>query len=412
MKGIARLWPITALAALSTPAAAQQPDWRATGSALDAVAGRCAPSLPEGPRYASVSHERDARRLLAALLEADPAQCPDGPRTAAAAALRLLGEPEAPAADPQLLRLAWTAAERGLGMARDEILADRLGRLLWLYEDAPPPLPRWPEAARQAWLEQPATIALLEARAGQGPRVFSTRTVADRLATLKLRRDLPGYDPARAFALLDQNWLLIPDDRRVAFSRLVTGGEHVPAQYERARRALILFGSYGNRATPEVRAELLRVGLAASPARAPGTQAAAMRILFAAAMDGHADETAARDRLLRRLGRIPNVALDPADAARISEVMYAEFYVRLGYAQDGDPETLSPIRLRGLIAPDGRVALAQVTGSSGLSRRDRGILAAWAEMGHLADLSATARGRWVWVDLPPVEPVLRHPAER
>ncbi len=395
---------------LATPALAREPDWGAEYAALNAVVIACQPPLPDERRYANIQRERDTIDLLRRLIEASPAQCPGGPSAAASAALRLLGPPEAPDADPRLLRLAHAAADSGLGMARDEALADRLGRLLWLYEDDPPALPRWPEAARQVWLEQPDTIALLEARVAQRGRLLRTHSAVERLAALKLRRDLAAHDPGGALDLLDESGLLIGDDRRIRFSRLVTGEAGLPPDFDRARRALIRYGSFGERATPRLRAELLRIGrLAAARARAPAGQAIALRILFAAAMDGHAEEVAARDALLRRLDRVPTLQLQPSDAERLISGMHREFAVRLGYPREGDPDSLSPIRVRALLAPDGQVAMARVIGSSGLARRDRSILAAWAEEHAGADLSATARGRWVWVDLPPVDPELPLP---
>ncbi len=388
----------------ASPAAAQAPDWGDAYAAASAAASACAPPLPEGRRYANIQRERDTIELLGQLVVAAPAQCPGGPAAATTAIFRLLGPIEAPAADPRLLALAHLAAERGLGMARDEALADRLGRLRWLYGDGPLDLPRWPEAARQRWLEQPATIALLEARVAQRGRLLRTPAAVYRLAELKLRRDLPGHDPAGALDLLDETALLIGDENRIRFSRLVTGGAGLPPDYERARRALTFYGSFGNQATPGLRAELLRIGTLA--ARTASTRAAALRILFAAAMDGHEAEVAARDTLIRRLGDIPTVPLAPADAARIAAELHREFAINLGYRREGDPALLSVIRVRALLAPDGRVAFARVYGSSGLPRRDRTILAAWAEEGPGVDLSATARGRWVWVDLPPVDPEL------
>lgn len=401
------VWSALAAAALAAPAAAQRPEWRDMMRALHAEAAACPGLLDSYRPYANIQPERDTLRLLALMLADDAARCPAAAARAAATARALLGEPEAPDADPTLLRLVFDAAEHGRGMARDEALADRIGRLLWLYEDGPPDMSRWPEAERQSWLEQPATIALLTARVAQRGRKLRTRTAIDRLAALSLRRDLPSYDPRRAVTLLDEDWLLIGDDRRIRFSRLVTSGEHLAPDFGRARRALILFGSMGERATPGLRAELLRVGeLAAGRARMPAERAEALRILFAAAIDGHPAEVAALGLLLRRIGPAPAAVLAPEDAARIPAVMHREFAVRLGYRRDGDPETLSPIRLRGLIAPDGRLAMAEVIGSSGLPRRDRAILAAWAEAHALADLGATARGRFVWAELPPVDPEL------
>jgi hypothetical protein len=384
------------------------PDWWSAMRALRSDAGSCRDLLDNEPPHANIEPRRDTLRYLRALLRSDSATCPGGPVRAATVARQLLGDPEAPDAEAALLELVWEAAEHGRGMARDPVLADRLGRLLWLYEDMSPP--RWPEAGRQRWLEQPSTIILLERRAAQRPRALRTQIVVERLAALKLRRDLPSYDPQGAFTLLDEDWLLIGDERRIAFSRLVTSGTHLPPQFDRARRGLILFGSMGNQATPALRAELLRVGqLAASRARTPAQRAEALRIMFAAAIDNHPEEVAARDRLLRRIGRAPTVALAPGDAERIAAGMHRQFAIRLPYRSDEEPSALAPVRLRGLIAPDGRLALAQLVGSSGSPRRDRGILAAWAVEHRLADLSATARGRFVWVDLPPVDPELPLP---
>lgn len=397
-----------AAASLSVPSAAvaAEPDWWEAMTALRLGNTACFENMDE-ERSAAILPRREALRAIGALLRADSARCPEGPPLAVEQAKRLLGSPDAPDADPVLLGHVWYAAHHGRGMARDPALADRIARLLWLYEGETPAPMAWTEAERQRWLEQPATIALLEARAAQRGRGRRTRIVVDRLATLSLRRDLPSYDPRRAVDLLDEDSLLIGDERRIAFSRLVTSGEHLPPDFARARRALILYGSMGNQATPELRAELLRVGtLAALRTRTPAERGEALRTLYAAAIDDHPAEVAARDRLLRRLGTVPTVTLAPADAAAIPRVMHQAFATRLGYPREGDPEMLAPIRLRGLIAPDGRLAMAQIIGSSGLRRRDRGILAAWAIDHQKADLSATARGRFVWVELPPVDPEL------
>lgn len=389
---------------LAAPALARERDWGDEYAAVSAAVSACNPPLLEGRRYANIQRERDTIELLGRLIEAEPTQCPGGPAAATALTFRLLGPIEAPDADPRLLALAHQAAERGLGMARDAALANRLGRLLWLYGEGPAAVPGWSAAAHQAWLEQPATIALLEARVAQRGRLLRTPTAVRRLAALKLRRDLPGHDPAGALDLLDEISLLIGDENRIRFSRLATGDAGLPPDFERARRALIFYGSFGNQATPELRAEQLRIGRLA--ARTPAHRATALRILFAAATDGHEAEVAARDALIRRLGRVPTVTLAPADATRIASELHREFAINLGYRREGDPALLQTIRVRALLAPDGRVAFASVYGSSGLARRDRAILAAWAEDGQSVDLSATARGRWVWVELPPVDPEL------
>jgi hypothetical protein len=67
---------------------------------------------------------------------------------------------------------------------------------------------------------------------------------------------------------------------------------------------------------------------------------------------------------------------------------------------------LRPIRLRGLIGPDGRIVMVLLLQSSGEPGRDRIAMGAWFYRGARADLSATAKGRLVWADLPVIDPLL------
>jgi hypothetical protein len=71
--------------------------------------------------------------------------------------------------------------------------------------------------------------------------------------------------------------------------------------------------------------------------------------------------------------------------------------------EDGSVE-FEPIVIRALIGPDGRVAVAQIVQSSGSALHDRVALGVWAEHGGKADLGKTARGRFVWTELPPIVP--------
>lgn len=174
-------------------------------------------------------------RALADSLRVDPAECPGTREAALAEVNRRLGNPADGNANLTLLHLARQAAEQGQGMARDPLLADRYGRILWLYSAKPPPLPRWPETARETWMATPEAIALLEARVaaiGRGTVESyrddaNSRLVVQRLAVLRIRRDVPGYDPAHA-----ADWFEKLDDAATV-GTLLSNGVHLEPDYAR-----------------------------------------------------------------------------------------------------------------------------------------------------------------------------------
>jgi hypothetical protein len=333
------------------------------------------------------------------MLHVDPARCPGVPGAAAAMIVPRIGSVETGEFSLDYLRLAWEAAEHGLGMARDPSLAESYGQLLWLFDDEPPALPRWSEADRQAWLARPETAQLLRVR--NDLPSGGTRRSLELEGELRLRRDLPRvYDPQRAVRLLSSSELLFNIPNRLRLSRLLTDGEHVPPDYPAAAAPFLTFINWGNGAEPEADRELLRIGrLAAAAARTPQERAEAIRILWAATVEQRTGREAL-ERMLRPLRRAPPVALAPGDAARIARIGGE---LTASIALDGDPRTFRPILLRALVGPDGRVAFAEVIQSSGAAQRDLIALGGWAENYAEVDFSATARGRFVWVDLPPLD---------
>ena len=92
--------------------------------------------------------DRWARQWLEWMLHVDASRCPGVPEAASRMIQARIGPIETGEFSLEYLRLAWEAAENGLGMPRDQALADGYGRLLWLFEDEPPALPRWSEAER------------------------------------------------------------------------------------------------------------------------------------------------------------------------------------------------------------------------------------------------------------------------
>jgi hypothetical protein len=288
-------------------------------------------------------------------------------------------------------------------MAPDPALADRYGRMLWLFDDHPPPLPRWPERARQAWLERAQTVALLAAR--NDTLGLRTRRSLEVEGLLRLRRGRPYYDPRRGAALLETGMLAFNMENRLRVSRLFTDGVHLPRDHARAARPFLMLAALRGEIAAAPQRELLRIGrLAAAAARTPAARAVALRILFAAALDGRHGSGEALAAMLARIGPAPERTLAPGDADRIAAVMTREYQIAMPYSSDGEPAQLTPIGLRALIGPDGHIAFVAVTARSGAPIRDRAALAAWAEHAADVDLSATAAGRFVWVSLPPVEP--------
>jgi hypothetical protein len=345
-------------------------------------------------------HVPDAHRelvhLLGGMLEMEDAICPGIAAAAAANLRRRIGAPEQPDVDTELLALAWQAAERGQGMAADPVLADRYGRILWLFSDHPPVLPRWPEAAQQAWLRQPETIRLL--RAQTGSESSATRRARQLLGEILLDRDLPGFDPVRAVALLETA-------RPLRASQVLTDGVYLPPDYPRAARLLLGFTHvYG--VQEELRTELVRIGrLAAAAAHTPLERARALHILFAAGVEDPALVTDDRAALLRAIGPVPTTRLAGGDADRIGRALDSHFARNMPYRAGDSPRPRFPAAAaRGLIGPDGRMALVEIARPSPSERYDLALRFVWAHRAERVDLGATARGRFVWVDLPPVDP--------
>jgi hypothetical protein len=201
---------------------------------LREISAACADPVLDIPIPRGIDHARDARRLIDAMLRTDKVKCPGIAETAVAELHAALGKVERGDVDLDLLGFAWRAAARGQGMAPDPALADRYGRILWLFDDDPPDMPRWTAAEREAWLRRPESVALLRAR--NADRMLRTGRSLEALAGLLLRRDLPCYAPAEAVDLLEDGRLFVNLPNRRRLSRLLTDGAHVPPDYVRAAR--------------------------------------------------------------------------------------------------------------------------------------------------------------------------------
>jgi hypothetical protein len=335
------------------------------------------------------------------MLRVEPERCAGIAATARARLSAWTGNIERADADLELLELLYGAAALGLGAPPDAELAERIARILWLFDDFPAAVPRWSEAEREAWLIQPETIALLEARVASPLRGSRPMRL---LGELRLRRDLPGYDPQRAISLLERPETSFAHAHRVRVARLLTDGDHLKPDYSRAARPLLRSIRYADHAAAS-QEELVRIGrLAAVAARSPVERAEALRILWAAALDDRFDSARDRDALLAELGAIPTEPLARGDAERIEATVGREIPIfGIARPEDGSVE-FEPIMIRAVIGPDGRVAVAQIIQSSGSALHDRVALGVWAEYGVTADLGATARGRFVWTELPPIIP--------
>ena len=371
---------------------------------LRAISAPCKDPVMDIPIPRGVDHARDARWLIEAMLKTDKVKCP-GIAEAAVAELRsVLGEVERADIDLELLAFAWRAAERGLGMAPDPALADRYGRILWLFDDEPPAMPRWTPAERQGWIERPETLALLRAR--NADRMLRTRRSLGTHADLLLRRDLSYYAPAEAIGLLEDSRINSGLASLLRFSRLLTDGKHVPPDYGRAARPFLRLAALDMDYASKYQQELLRIGyLAAAAARTPAERAEALRIVSGAALDGRFDSREVQSRLLRGLGRLGRASLSEAEKAAVEKALDWQMAWALP-GTEGLEGRLSPIRLRGLLGPDGKVLMTEVGESSGSPRHDRAARGVWAEYPERVVLGATARGRFVWVDLPPVDPYM------
>ena len=349
-------------------------------------------------------------RALADFLRVDPAECPGTREAALAEIKRRLGDPADGNVNLALLHLAWQAAERGQGMVRDSALADRYGRMLWLYTSAPPPLPSWPDADRERWLATSEAGALIEARVAAIDRGTvesyrddaNSRIVVERLAALRIRRDVPGYDPGRAAGWFER----LADAAMVG--TLLSDGVHLEPDYPRAARLLLRSVTEPpDRAAPERRL-LLQIGRAAEAnAKTPIERAEAARILFAAMVHDPAAWDEERAALLRGVGSVLRVEPHQRDAdCAANFVDMDEIAPLLKPFETDRPEPGATIALRGLIGPDNRLVWMEVNRSSGSAAYDAALLRSWARVARRIGMWNTARDRFVLVDFPP-SPVAR-----
>ncbi|HEY5723305.1 MAG TPA: energy transducer TonB [Allosphingosinicella sp.] len=371
---------------------------------LSEISAPCTDPVLDIPIPRGMDHARDARRLIDAMLRTDPVKCPGIAQAAVAELRAALGEVERGEVDLELLFYAWRSAERGQGMAPDPALADRYGRMLWLFGDRPPELPRWIPAEREAWLQRPETVALLRARNADG--MLRTGRSLEALGGLLLRRDLPYYAPAEAIALLEDGRLFTNLKNRLRISRLLTDGTHVPPDYGRAARPFLSVAAVDADFSSGYQQELLRIGyLASVAARTPAERADALRIVSAAALDGRFDSREVRARLLSGLGQIGQASLSDSDQAGIEKALDWQMAWALP-GTEGLEGRLRPIVIRGLVGPNGRVIAAEIKDSSGSARHDRAALGVWSEYPDRVELGAVSRGGFVWVELPPVDPYM------
>jgi hypothetical protein len=395
---------LTALfaAAAAAPAAAQRDsaEYRTWYGTLREIARGCDDPVLDLPAPHVMRYRRDARELVAAMLRADPAKCPGVAASAREQLRARIGEPARADVDLDLLRLGWTHR-----VADDPALLARYAEALWLFDDRPPAIAHWTLPAQEAWLARPATVALIEAR-NAVPELRTRRSIELHTGIL-LDRGSPYYDPSKAVTLLeDPRANAIPNNN----SRLVgllLGGEHVPADHARAARRFVSLAASPMDYSAEPQRELLRIGLlAAAAARSPQDRAVALRILSVASLDGRHGSAEEQGAMLAGLGEVPRVSLAEGDALRIGRALDFQFGFDLPDRRDIDPAEMRPIILRGLVGPDGRIVATEIIQSSGMADRDRIVRGVWAREGDKVDLSATAAGRFVWVELPPVDPLL------
>lgn len=388
-----------AAASMAAPAVAERgtAEDRAWFVTLRGLTAGCTDPVLRLPQPHVIDYRAHAALLASRMLRVDEAKCP-GVRAAAVEQLRArVGEPERADVDIGLLRIL-----RDSSGPED---AARFGRMLWLFSDRPPALPEWPEAERAAWLERPATVALLAARNADAD--LRTRRSVELHAGLLLRRGSATYDPGEAVKLLETPEAnAIPGNRR-RLTELLLDGEHLAPDYARAARLYVSTAASPLDFAAEPQRELLRIGrLAAAAARTPVEQAAALRILSVAALDGRFGSGEEAAAMLGRIGDVAEGSLAQGDSERIGRALDFQFGFDLPDRNDSDPSELLPIRLRGLVGPDGRIVATRVLQSSGSQQRDRIVQGVWASDGHRVDLSLTAQGRFLWVELPPVDPLL------
>jgi hypothetical protein len=404
---------LLAAAMLAAPAQRDDSQWtrdRAEAAALYQLGKDCDLDYDSGPKR-GIDYRHEVDRTLQAMFK-DPPACPGVAQRAARFVLDSVGDPERGDVDLAMLRRARLLVREGRLVPRDFAAEVRYARMLWLFAERMPwsgerggywegeGQPEW-----KAWAQSAHALELLVAR--NGLALGRTTRSLELEAELRLRRDLPWYDPARAVKLYEDSKLSTSHANRQRVSRLLTDGVHLPRDFARAARPYRYTGSFDGTVADQAQRELLAIGRqAATAARTQAERLVALDILFGASLTGDAPALAERDALLRRLGAVPSVALAAGDAERAGRAVDWTIGNGFGSSWFATRTGLRPIRPRGLIGPDGRIVLAVVKQSSGDFRRDRIAMGAWFQKGRIADLSATARGRLVWTDLPEIDPLL------
>jgi hypothetical protein len=393
------------LLAAAVAMAAPQSDWdrdRADAGALAVLAKGCDLDFDVGVTR-GINYRHDIGRYLRAMLK-DPPACPGLAQRAARFVIDSVGAPERADVDIEMLARARDLVRDRRLVRADRALDLRYSRILWLFE-ATQARADWPVAEWRRWAEGPEAIALLAARNDMA-RFRSERSLQLE-ADLRLRRDLPAYDPQRAVKLLGDPRLSGELAVAERIAALWSDGVHLPRDLRAAAMPFRYGATLDSRYGVGHRLGLLKIArLAAAAARTPANRALALNLLFGAALGGDAQVVAERDALLARLGRIPSVALAPDETERIGRAIDSDYGWALGTSGAEKPGRDRTIGLRALIGPDGRVAMVKVARSCGVAERDRRVVAIWFQYGPRIDLSATARGRFVWVDLPPIDPEL------
>jgi hypothetical protein len=395
------------LALCGGTAAAQIPsdrgEWEAYRS-LSAIAAKCDDPVLDLPSPHVIKYDREARTLVRAMMRVDPALCPGITSEAVQWLLARIGNPERADVDMELLKLGWEAAEKGRGMAPDPALADRFGRVLWLFHDQPPTLARSSEEELHAWLRDPAAIALLDAR--NSNNWLRTRRSLQLHSDIALTRGHPAYDPAKGATLLEDGRMLANPRTKQRLVGLLTDGVHLPADYARASRVYLSMAARETYAD-EAQGPLLKIGLmAAAAAKTKAEIAVALRILSTSSIDGRFDSKSVQSELLRRAGKVRKARLTPEQEEAISRALDFRIGFDLPDTAEDDPPELKPIVLSALVGPDGRVIRTELVQSSGSPTRDRIVRGAWISDGDKVDLGPTARGRFVRVELPAIDPKL------
>jgi hypothetical protein len=400
---------IGVLLALVAPAGSQEPDraeMRALHEKLKADFESCRhPSMELSP-YRNHDPHRDLLRELAAMLNAPAEACPDTPARAVAFLEATVGNPVRSDADTSLLVLLESALRQGKGGIADPVRLQTLARHLWLI-GGERDVPGYGKADLDSWLAGPEAVALLEARIAAAPTVRAVRLRSEQL----LDRSRGDFNPGRAADLLESGPAKHEMAVRLLLGELLSDGQKMKPDFARAA-ALFRYEATGVRDRAEAQRALLRIGRrAAKAARTEPEHMAALAILAPAALDGIDDSESLYRRQLARV-RAPLLRA-PLPADRLDWI-HAEMDFAFAYMLDMLPEETPksdrPIVHQGLIGPDGRLTTVRLVRSSGAAARDHAVRSAWLGRGGVVDLSAVARGRSVWVELPPVDPMFDYSA--